>query len=420
MEVRHVERAHLLSDQVVSLKMDSRGWLWAGQDAGLTVFDGQTWRSFTQSDGLIWNDTDSYALAEDRDGSMWIGTSAGISHLMKPASMPMIEPHVPEISKIAFGSEAIANGSKIRWNASPLIISMAALNFSDADRTLFRYRLLGLESEWIETKQETLRYPRLDPGSYRFQAETVDVNEGATSQIAEIDFQIAPRWWQSRYLFLALAVVVSFSVVLVWRWRVHRLMGQKQQLEIAVRRRTDDLEREKAELLHAREQMRHYAEHDDLTGLWNHRIIVERLRIEVQRSRREGIPLSVILVDLDHFKRINDTFGHPAGDLALKEMGAIFLHSVRSYDWVGRYGGEEFLLILPGSNFASARIRAEQLRTAVESARVEYRERPIGMTASFGVASGLPSEYESLIHAADEALYQAKKDGRNCVIATEI
>jgi diguanylate cyclase (GGDEF)-like protein len=419
-EVRHVERAHLLSDQVVSLKMDSRGWLWAGQDAGLTVFDGQTWRSFTQSDGLIWNDTDSYGLAEDRDGSMWVCTSAGISHLMKPASMPVIEPHIPEISKIAFGAEAITSGSEVRWNASPLIISMAALNFSGADRTLFRYRLLGLESEWIETKQETLRYPRLDPGSYRFQAETVDVNSGATSEIAEVNFQIVPRWWQSRYLFLALAVVISFSVVLVWRWRVHRLMSQKQQLEIAVRRRTDDLERDKAELLHAREQMRHYAEHDDLTGLWNHRIIVERLRIEVQRSRREGIPLSVILVDLDYFKKINDTFGHPAGDLALKEMGAIFLRSVRSYDWVGRYGGEEFLLILPGSNFASARIRAEQLRMAVESARVEYRERPIGMTASFGVASGFPSEYESLIHAADEALYQAKKNGRNCVIATEI
>ncbi|MGA7339939.1 MAG: diguanylate cyclase [Terracidiphilus sp.] len=419
-ELQHVLQPHLLSDQVVSLAVDSRGWLWAGQDAGLTVFDGRTWKSFTESDGLIWNDTDSYALAEDGDGSMWIGTSGGVAHLIKPEDMPAITPRPPAISQISFGPEAIANGAQVRWNADPLTVSLAALSFIDADRLLFRYRLLGLESEWVETNEETLRYARLDPGSYRFQAETIDGSGGAISKIAEVDFRIAPRWWQNRWLFLAMAVLAAIGLIQAWRWRIRRLVRQKQQLEIAVRRRTEDLEREKAELLHAREQMRHYAEHDDLTGLWNHRIIVDRLRIEVQRSRREGIPLSVILVDLDHFKQINDTFGHPAGDLALKELGAIFLRSVRSYDWVGRYGGEEFLLILPGSNFSSARIRAEQLRMTVESARIADGGRPIQMTASFGVASGFPSESEPLIQAADNALYEAKSNGRNCVIAKEI
>jgi diguanylate cyclase (GGDEF)-like protein len=419
-ELQRVTRPHILSEQVVSLTVDHRGWLWAGEDAGLTVFDGHTWRSFTQNDGLIWNDTDGYALSEERDGSMWIGTSGGLAHLMKPETMPVTTPRAPTISEIDFGSRAIATGAQIPWSAEPLTISLAALTFTDADRILFRYRLLGLESEWVETPQETIRYARLEPGSYRFQALTVDANGGAVSTVEEVDFRIAPRWWQNLWLRLIAALLVGLGVVQLWRWRVHRLVGQKQQLEIAVRRRTEDLERDKAELLHAREQMRHYAEHDDLTGLWNHRIIVERLRIEVQRSQREGILLSVILVDLDHFKQINDTFGHPAGDSALKELSAILLHSVRSYDWVGRYGGEEFLLILPGSNFASARIRAEQLRLAVESARIGHGERTIRVTASFGVATGLPSEYEPLIQAADSALYQAKSNGRNCVIATEI
>jgi diguanylate cyclase (GGDEF)-like protein len=187
-----------------------------------------------------------------------------------------------------------------------------------------------------------------------------------------------------------------------------------------VHRRTEDLEREKSELTHAREQMRHFAEHDDLTGLWNHRIIIERLRQEVDRSRREGTPLSVILVDLDHFKNVNDTFGHPAGDLVLKEVGAIFHNAVRSYDWVGRYGGEEFLLILPGSNFAGARVRAEELRSAVQAACIHDGERAIPITASFGVASGFPANYEVLIRTADVALYRAKDNGRNCAIAIEI
>jgi diguanylate cyclase (GGDEF)-like protein len=166
--------------------------------------------------------------------------------------------------------------------------------------------------------------------------------------------------------------------------------------------------------------MRHFAEHDDLTGLWNHRIIVERLQQEVDRSRRERTPVSVIVVDLDHFKSVNDTYGHPAGDLVLKEVAAIFQRSVRSYDWVGRYGGEEFLLILPGSGLTGARIRAENLRVAVQWAHIHDGHRAIPVTASFGVACGFPSHYEALIQAADVALYRAKDNGRNCVIATEI
>ena len=420
MEAQHIERPHLLSDQVVALMLDHRGWLWLAQDSGLTVFDGQSWRNFTQNDGLIWNDADAYALNEDRDGSLWIGTSGGLSHLMRPQAVPAVDLHVPAISHIYFGAQPVANHARIPWSASPLTVSLAALDFSDAHHIHFRYRLLGLESEWVETDQETLRYPRLAPGNYRLQVQTVGANDETASGITEIDFRIAPRWWQSIWLILAVALLAGLGVVQVWRWRIHLLLGQKQQLELAVQRRTEDLEREKAELLRAREQMRHFAEHDDLTGLWNHRIIVERLRIEVERSRREKIPLSVILMDLDHFKEINDTMGHPAGDLALKETGAILLRSVRSYDWVGRYGGEEFLLILPGSNFASARLRAEQLRLGVQAARIADGGQPIQMTASFGVASGFPRDYEALIKAADAALYQAKNSGRNCVIAAEI
>lgn len=187
-------------------------------------------------------------------------------------------------------------------------------------------------------------------------------------------------------------------------------------------RRQDALEREKLELMHAREQMRHYAEHDGLTGLWNHRIIVERLRGEIDRSRREGTPLSVILADIDHFKKFNDTFGHLTGDMVLKEISAIITRSVRTYDWVGRYGGEEFLIILPGSELESALARAEQLRLAVQSAQVRNDETTLQMTASFGVASDFPfdDDAEAVIRTADAALYRAKNSGRNCVIAAEL
>ena len=228
------------------------------------------------------------------------------------------------------------------------------------------------------------------------------------------------HWWRSIGLQIALEVLVLILVWLAWRWRVGQLLRQQHALEEAVRSRTQELEREKAELVRARDQMHHFAEHDGLTGLWNHRIILDRLRAEADRSRREGAPLSVILADLDGFRQVNDTHGHPAGDLVLRELGAILLRAVRSYDWVGRYGGEEFLLILPGASLENARARAEQFRAAVEAARFADGTAEIRVTASFGVAAGVPTSFEALIHAADAALYRAKNSGRNCVVASEI
>ncbi len=181
------------------------------------------------------------------------------------------------------------------------------------------------------------------------------------------------------------------------------------------------LEREKTELINESRRMRHQAEHDGLTGLWNHLVIVERLNQEINRSHREGTPLSVVLVDVDHFKKVNDSFGHLAGDLVLKEISAIFTRSLRSYDYVGRYGGEEFLLILPNCKIERALIRTEQLRQAVEAAHIMYGETKLQVTASFGVASPLLSqcEAEAVIQAVDEALYRAKNCGRNCVVQAE-
>jgi diguanylate cyclase (GGDEF)-like protein len=416
----HIPRAHLLSDQVVSLTVDKRGWLWAGQDTGLSVFDGQHWRSYTQDDGLVWNDLDAYALAEDPDGSLWIGTSGGLAHFLNPQTDAAVVPQAPVFSLAAFGGTIIANGEALPWRTDPLTISIASLSFRDARHSHIRYRLVGLESEWVETAESKVRYPRLAPGNYLFQAETMDGSGDLVSPVSEIAFRITPRWWQTSVLRLALALLAGIGVMLIWRGRIQLLMGQKRQLEKAIQTRTLALEQEKTELLRTQEKMRRFAERDDLTGLWNHRIIIERLRQEVDRSQRDRSPLTVILVDLDHFKEVNDTFGHPAGDAVLKEIGNIFQRSVRNYDSVGRYGGEEFMLILPGSSFVGARLRSEQLRMAVQSARILHGETAIQLTASFGVASGFPPDHDAIVQAADAALYRAKNSGRNCVVAMEI
>ncbi|MGC2612877.1 MAG: diguanylate cyclase [Terracidiphilus sp.] len=420
-EADHIGRPPLMSEEIVSLVVDHRGWLWVGEDAGVTVYDGHRWRSFTQDDGLIWNDTDSFALAEDRDGSMWIGTSGGLSHMIAPQDALSGSPPPPAISQVMLGSAAVKDGGSLKWNPNQLTISMALLSFKDTQDIGIRYRLIGeQDSGWEETREMTLHYRHLEPGYYRFEVAAVNAAGSTVSPVASFSFTILPLWWQDKYIKWELGALVLVMAVWTWRRRVGQLMRQKRQLEEAVQGRTQDLEREKTELVRTREQMRHFAEHDGLTGLWNHRIIVERLRGEVERSKRDGTPLSIILVDLDYFKRVNDAMGHVAGDLALRETGGIFQRAVRSYDWVGRYGGEEFLLILPGSNFEAAHKRAEHLRMTLEAARIGEGDKTFSVTASFGVAAGFPTDYEEMIQVADAALYRAKNAGRNCVESTEI
>jgi two-component system, cell cycle response regulator len=170
------------------------------------------------------------------------------------------------------------------------------------------------------------------------------------------------------------------------------------------------------ELIEAREVLRAEATHDVLTGLWNRRAILNLLQQEISRAAREGSSLTVALADIDHFKNINDTYGHPAGDEVLREVSRRMQASIRTYDVLGRYGGEEFLLVFPGCKQQKAFGVAERVRKAVSSDVVELSGTEITVTLSMGVSVFNGAEdAAAMISRADETLYQAKGHGRNRV-----
>lgn len=156
--------------------------------------------------------------------------------------------------------------------------------------------------------------------------------------------------------------------------------------------------------------------HDALTGAQSRLAIMETLRIELVRSQREKTTVGVLMTDLDHFKLVNDTYGHLAGDEVLRETAKRMRASMRPYDAVGRYGGEEFLVVIPRCDVSSAVSRAEDLRQAIGKDKVDTPEGMIPVTMSLGVAVGAnPTELEGLLRLADAALYEAKSKGRNQV-----
>lgn len=192
-----------------------------------------------------------------------------------------------------------------------------------------------------------------------------------------------------------------------------QIRANKEELEAKVEERT-------GELKNAYEEIKAFSITDTLTGCFNRHYMDEQLMLEMQRGSRYGRNLSVMMCDIDHFKRINDTWGHQAGDHVLREVGSLLQAGIRQgVDWVARYGGEEFLVVMPEISLANAALLAERLKSNLENLDFSIADQIIRVTASFGVTTLQPDSREAphaLIARADALLYKAKQSGRNRIV----
>lgn len=224
---------------------------------------------------------------------------------------------------------------------------------------------------------------------------------------------LSPTSWAATFGFCALFVlIVSTLTFAEWHW----LVARQHKLRVLVKERTYELEQEKAELIRAKAALAELAARDSLTGLFNRGAVFEILEHEIKRSRRERCSFAVVLTDLDNFKRVNDTYGHLIGDEVLREFARRIHRNLRPYDCVGRFGGEELLILMPGIKDESA-ARIRELHLQVTQEPFVIGELLLCVTCSFGVAwyPAPLSTAESLVSLADQALYAAKANGRNRV-----
>jgi diguanylate cyclase (GGDEF)-like protein len=189
----------------------------------------------------------------------------------------------------------------------------------------------------------------------------------------------------------------------------------------ALEERVSALQLQNLELVGENNYLSDLTAHDSLTGLYNRRYVMDKIDSEMNRAVRHGHPMSVLMLDLDHFKRINDSFGHPAGDQVLKSVGQVLKESCRVYDVPGRYGGEEFCIVLPDTRVVGTTTVAERIRMRLENTPQQMGEHSVVVTASIGIAvmdsvadEGLLTA-NALLERADRALYSAKHHGRNRV-----
>ena len=232
---------------------------------------------------------------------------------------------------------------------------------------------------------------------------------------AMLVFLFSIGWAQTNQAQLMLNQLNGFAIcVVAWgltlvHWRKFTTINLQQ----------DQLDRLNAELQQKQKELERLTRLDGLTGLYNRNTFVELTRRELARAQRQGSSTTIMLLDLDHFKRVNDTWGHPAGDSVLRHVAALVNGSIRSTDLAGRLGGEEFIILLPATSGESARKIAEKIRQRLEITPVPWEALRIRVTASIGVSSTSAAEnrdFETLYTEADKALYLAKHRGRNCVM----
>jgi diguanylate cyclase (GGDEF)-like protein len=411
----------IVSTDVQFVRFDRKGWLWVGTDLGVNVFDGANWKLLTQRDGLVSSDTNEGAFFADHDGSVWIGVNGGAIHLLHPEHLFSQDPLKVLLKSATLGNRFLnlsGNKDVSPWRDVPLDIEFTSLTFDREEATRFRYRLIGLEPAWNATAVHRLHYPAMPPGDYRFEVQAIDPDQQRQSAVLSFNLSIRPPWWKTHVFYLLLSLLSFTLSVLIWRWRERRLIKRQQLLEQLIAQRTSELEAEKIELVAAREALHQQATHDALTDLWNRSAILDILQREMDRAHREGAPLAVVLADIDYFKKINDTLGHLAGDLILRDAARRMAQNIRPYDFIGRYGGEEFLIVLSGIAEGDPSARLTQLQEAISQKPFFYLAESIHVTCSFGVAWIAPhtANVEDMIHRADEALYDAKASGRNRIV----
>ncbi|MBP1202881.1 signal transduction histidine kinase/HPt (histidine-containing phosphotransfer) domain-containing protein/sugar lactone lactonase YvrE [Duganella sp. 1411] len=228
-----------------SLLVDRRHWLWVATDAGLMAWNGRRWRLFNQQSGMVWNDSNQNAIMEDVDGSIWIGTSKGLSHLLRPGEL--FAPHtIPlRLASARYGATALAPAAAAPWSGAALDVQLIAPFYQNHESISYRYRLLGQEEQWTTSKTGELRYAALAPGEYRLQAVADHGDLQTSSAMLELPLSISPPWWRTRWAYAGAALLIVGALFYAYRLRIWQLAAQRKALEREVAERTAEVLRQK-------------------------------------------------------------------------------------------------------------------------------------------------------------------------------
>jgi diguanylate cyclase (GGDEF)-like protein len=402
-----------------NLLEDERGRIWTH----MHVYDPQQDRldELTAADGASLGTGWFFSYAKANDGRLLFGGSRGVLVVQPEAFKASTFAPPLVVSELRVNGQpqqagAVLAGLQIQPGQRSFSLEFAALDYADPGRLRYAYQLQGFDPDWIQTGAEmrVASYSNLNPGDYLLRVRATNRSGVWSAPERAIPVQVLPAWWQGlafRFVLLLLAAALLWGLL---HWRTRQLRLRQLKLEHKVLERTNAL----ASLARELEQS---SFNDPLTGLRNRRFLTQHIEADVARAQQGGADLIFFLVDIDHFKQVNDQHGHAAGDAVLRQMRERLQQVFREADYIVRWGGEEFLIVARGSARAHAAELAERAWAAVSERPFRLDDgSPLHKSCSVGFACfplapelADALDWTATLKVADAALYAVKRGGRN-------
>lgn len=409
--------------------VDHLGGMWLTTNRGVIrislaqahqVADGERSRIdfelFGEGDGMVSsqaNGGSGPAATLASDGSVWIATARGVVRTQPRRLVEFADSDLPVVlESLEVNGEAVAirESLSLAPGSNRLLLHFSGLGFVTPERIQYRTLLEGFDPDWVTRGRQNLaEYTNLPPGDYVFRVTAAYPYGDWSEQQASLALTIAPFLWQRPLFWGWVGALTLLTLWLLMRLRVRLLKSRAVELQRQVAEKTDELKRQAL-------AFERQAREDKLTGLPNRRAFDEALFDALTRARRSGQPLSLAIIDIDHFKRVNDTWSHAVGDEAIKLIADIVREQIRVTDTPARWGGEEFTLLLPDTGAADAFTLCERVRLAIAEYDCRHIAPGLSLTVSMGLVQVDPFAEDKLLSQADRALYQAKNQGRNQVV----
>ncbi|MGN5373432.1 diguanylate cyclase [Sphingomonas hankookensis] len=415
------EARGLANDNVAALQADRAGRLWSTGASGISVIDPQRERVLVVSrrDGLASDTFNQRVAAITRGGDLLFGGTGGLLVLrpermlaVRPAAAATLVPTEIEEDGRAIPIDPLAGRHSIRSDGRAIRIGFAMTDYAAPEEIRYRYRLRGFDENWVAVPSATPAtaiYTNVPGGDYvlELQAQIPGVHpRGVTTTVDLLVSRAWHEWWPVRLALVLLAGLAVFGIV---QLRTVVLRRRTRALETVIGQRTQELRT-------ANVTLERLASTDPLTGLANRRTMMTMLEAVRENAMRAGRPYAVAMIDIDHFKRINDAHGHQIGDLVIEAVAGRIAGSVRAHDCVARYGGEEIAILFADAAPQDAWTITERLREEIARTPIDARGVSVVVTVSAGIAAaGADTTPAAMLHQADQALYRAKRAGRNRV-----